>query len=163
MHTPAYPLTLLYDANCAVCALEMDALRERDVHGRLILIDISAAGFDATAFGTTLEALNAEIHAVDAHGVQTRGIAVLRLAYEAVGLGWVLRPTAWGPLRPLFDRGYRVFARHRSTVSRALGPLIQMVRGRRAQRLARQMSQCSQGQCRQETCAMPPRHEQPPV
>jgi len=158
MHTPAYPLTLMYDASCAVCALEMDALRQRDVHNRLILIDISAEGFDAAVFGTTLEALYAEIHAVDAHGVQTRGIAVLRLAYQAVGLGWVLRPTGWGPLRPLSDMGYRFFARHRSTVSRALTPLIHLVRERRAQRLAREMSQCSQGQC-----AMPPRHEQPPI
>src|SRR5262245_25248882 len=44
-----YPLTLFYDASCPVCALEMDHLRERDIEGRLIFVDIGAPGFDAAA------------------------------------------------------------------------------------------------------------------
>ena len=107
-----YPLTLLYDAGCPVCSLEMTHLRLLNDAARLVFVDMSAPGFDAMAYGTTLDALNAEIHGICADGRTLRGLEVLRLAYAAVGLGWVLQPTAWRPLRPLADFAYRAFARH---------------------------------------------------
>lgn len=150
VHTP-YPLTLLYDGACPVCSLEMEHLRERSTDGRLVFVDIAAPGFDAVPLGLTLQALNAEIHAVGADGTVRKGMEVLRLAYEAAGLGWVLRPTAWGPLRPWFERGYRVFARHRQAISGGLGPLIVGVRALRAHSHARRMAQrmraCHEGHC----------------
>jgi predicted DCC family thiol-disulfide oxidoreductase YuxK len=139
-----YPLTLLYDANCAVCSLEMDHLRERNRDARLVFVDISAPGFDPAPYGVTLDAMNAEIHGLRPDGSMLRGVLVLRLAYAAVGLGWVLSPTGWAPLRPLFDAGYRVFARHRQSISRVSGPLIQAVRARR---MAKRMQACSAGVC----------------
>ncbi len=151
MSTLIYPLTLLYDGACPVCALEMDHLRARSLDGRLVFVDISAPGFDAAACGLTLAQLNAEIHAVRPDGSVLKGVEVLRLAYDAAGLGWVLRPTAWGPLRPAFDAGYRMFARHRQTISRGLGPLIDGVRAlrsrQRARRMAQRMGKCQQGRC----------------
>ena len=137
-----YPLTLLYDAGCAVCSLEMDHLRERDHDGKLRFVDISAPGFDAAPLGATLAALDAEIHGVLPDGSVIRGVPVLRLAYEAVGLGWVTRPTGWAPLQPMFDAGYRVFARHRRFISLVAAPLINAVR---AQRMARRMNECASG------------------
>jgi predicted DCC family thiol-disulfide oxidoreductase YuxK len=116
-----YPLTVFYDAACPVCAFEMGALRARSHDGRLVFVDIAAPGFDPAPYGESLAAMNAEIHALRADGAMVRGVEVLRLAYAAVGLGWLLRPTGWAPLRPLFDAGYRVFARHRLAISRAAG------------------------------------------
>ncbi len=146
-----YPVTLFYDGACPVCALEMDHLRERSVDGRLVFVDIAAPGFDAQRLGLDLAALNAEIHGVCADGTVIKGVEVLRLAYDAAGLGWVLRPTGWGPLRPWFDEGYRLFARHRQTISRGLGPLILGVRALRARGRARRVMQrmqaCQQGHC----------------
>ena len=142
-----YPLTLFYDAACPVCSLEMDHLRERDVSGRLVFVDIGSPGFDAAAHGTTLQAMNAEIHAKRPDGSMLKGVEVLRLAYEAVGLGWVLRASAWPMLRPTFDVAYRVFARHRIAISRAAAPLIDAVRSVRARRMARRMHECSAGAC----------------
>jgi predicted DCC family thiol-disulfide oxidoreductase YuxK len=150
-----YPLTLLYDAGCAVCALEMDHLRDRAQErgdGRLVFIDISAPGFDPALFGATLAALNAEIHGVRPDGSVLRGVAVLRLAYAAVGLGWVLRPTGWAPLRPLFDAGYRVFAQHRQTISRVAAPVIQ---GLRAHRISQRMKACQAGACENNSQGRP--------
>ena len=141
---PVYPLTLLYDAACPVCSLEMDHLRERNAHGRLAFVDIAAPGFDAAAYGSTLAALDAEIHGVWADGSVVKGLETLRAAYAAVGLGWVLRPTGFGPLRPVFDIAYRLFARYRRPISRAAAPLIDTVRARRT--LAR-MSRCQGGAC----------------
>jgi predicted DCC family thiol-disulfide oxidoreductase YuxK len=141
-----YPLTLLYDAACPVCSLEMDHLRARNAEGKLVFVNIAEPGFDATPFGATLAALNAEIHAVRPDGSLLRGVEVLRLAYDAVGLGWVLRPTGWAPLRPAFDAGYRLFAKHRMAISRTAAPLINALRGlrahQRARQMARRMSEC---------------------
>ena len=145
-----YPLTLLYDASCPVCALEMDHLRSRNAAGQLQFIDITAPGFDATPYGATLAEMNAEIHARRADGQVIRGVQVLRLAYEAAGLGWVtwrMRPTAWAPLRPLAEGSYRRFGRHRMGISRHAGPLITAIRASRARRMARRMRECTGGAC----------------
>ena len=142
-----YPLTLFYDAACPVCSLEMDHLRERDVAGRLIFVDIGAPGFDAAAHGATLQAMNAEIHAKRPDGSMLKGVEVLRLAYDAVGLGWVLRASAWPLLRPAFDVAYRGFARHRIAISRVAAPLIRSLRDLRARRTVHRMRECSTGAC----------------
>jgi len=142
-----YPLTLLYDAQCAVCSLEMDHLRSRNHEGKLQFVDIAAPGFDPAPYGATLAAMNAEIHARRADGQVIHGVQVLRLAYEAVGLGWVFRPTAWAPLRVLSEAGYRAFARHRQPISSAAAPLINAVREYRARRMAMRMRECAGGAC----------------
>lgn len=142
-----YPLTLLYDAGCPVCSLEMDHLRERNHAGALRFVDISGPGFDAARYGVTLAALNAEIHGVRPDGSLMRGVPVLRLAYAAAGLGWVMRSTGWAPLRPVFDALYRVFARHRQPISSAAAPFITALRAHRARRTVARMNECSQGGC----------------
>jgi predicted DCC family thiol-disulfide oxidoreductase YuxK len=143
-----YPLALLYDAACPVCSLEMDHLRERDTAGQLRFIDIAAPGFDAAPWGTTYAALDAELHAVGADGRVLIGMPALRAAYAAVGLGWVMAPSAWGPLGPLADAGYRIFARHRRGISRAAAPLIGALRSWRARRTHARMARCQAGACR---------------
>lgn len=147
MRTSTYPLTLLYDAQCPVCALEMDHLRARCADGRLHFIDISQPGFDAARYRLTHAAVDAEIHAIRPDGSVLRGVEVLRLAYAAAGLGWALRPTGWAPLRPAFDWGYRVFARHRRRISAVAAPLIDALRARRARRAVVAMRACAGGDC----------------
>ena len=150
MNPTLYPLTLLYDAACPVCSLEMDHLRTRDRHGALRFVDVSVEGFDPAAYGSSLAALNAEIHAIRADGGVVRGVEVLRLAYDAVGLGWVLRATGWPALRPAFDIAYRVFARHRLPISRAVKPVISAIRSRRGRHAAARMRECAEGVCKAE-------------
>ena len=142
-----YPLTLYYDANCPVCALEMDHLRSLDDERKLVFVDIAAPGFDTLPEGATPAAMDAEIHALRADGTLIRGVEVLRLAYAAVGLGWVMRLTGWAPLRPLFDAGYLLFARHRRRISRVAAPLIDAIRAARARRMAERMNRCAAGVC----------------
>lgn len=142
-----YPLTLLYDAQCPVCALEMDHLRERCTDGRLHFVDISQPGFDAAPYGVPYQAMDAEIHGIRPDGSLLKGVDVLRLAYDAAGLGWVMRPTGWAPLRPAFDAGYRLFARHRRRISAVAAPLIAVVRAQRARGVARAMRDCRAGVC----------------
>ena len=129
-----YPLKVFYDASCPVCAMEMDQLRRRDGDDRLVLVDMSAPGFDAACHGFDPAELDAAIHAVRPDGSVVRGMPVLRLAYAAAGLGWLLRPTGFAPLRPVFDAAYRLFARHRHSISGALAPAIAALRARRARK-----------------------------
>jgi fatty-acid desaturase/predicted DCC family thiol-disulfide oxidoreductase YuxK len=139
-----YPLTLLYDRRCAVCRLEMDELQARDTHSKLRFVDISQDGFDAAAWGATLAELNAVIQARDAQGRAHQGVPALRLAYAAVGRGWLVAPTDWPVLRPLFDVLYAWFARHRYGISRLMSPVIEHIAAARA---ARRMQRCAGGVC----------------
>jgi len=153
--TVRYPLTLYYDAACPVCALEMDHLRARDTHGRLVLIDIAEPGFDAAAHGATLQAMDAQIHARHADGRWSIGVEALRFAYDAVGLGWLWRPTGWPLLEPLADHAYRLFARHRRAISGRAAPLIDAIRARRAAAAVCRMQACRDGACAHDAAAMP--------
>jgi predicted DCC family thiol-disulfide oxidoreductase YuxK len=116
-----YPLTVFYDASCPLCVREMDALRTRDRHHRLELVDCSAPQFDdegLLAEGITREKLMRLIHVRDAHGRWRVGVAGLEAAYRAVGHERAAR--LWGSrhLHPLLRPVYAWVARHRQALSR---------------------------------------------
>ncbi len=121
MPSPAFPLTVFYDASCPLCASEMHALKARDRDGRLLLADCSAADFDVggfTADGATREAMLARIHARDAAGRWLRGVEVFVEAYRAAGFPRIARMLADQRIGPLAERLYPWIARHRHTLSR---------------------------------------------
>ncbi len=139
-----YPLTLLYDEACPLCRLEMDNLKSRNAKGLLRFVDISAADFDPAPYGVSLADMRASIHAVKADGEMVKGVAVFRLAYAAVGLGWITAPTGWPGLRPWFDRAYAWFARNRYDVSDKFEWLLQAIAARRT---AQRVRACKSGNC----------------
>src|SRR5260221_5192168 len=92
-----YPVSVFYDASCAMCANEMLALKARDRGGRLELVDCSTPKFNETVLaGTAIrrEDLMRLIHARDAHGRWLIGIDVFEVAYGAARLETVAR--FWG-------------------------------------------------------------------
>lgn len=163
--TDNFPLTLLYDGACPVCNLEMDNLKARNAAGLLHFVDISTPLFDPTPYGTTLQAMNALIHAARPDGSLVVGVEVFRLAYGAVGLGHLAAPTGWPVLKPAFDAAYKVFARHRYGFSAAFMPLLERVRtARAAKREAAVNTAASQATaasraCREGRCNVSPTHE----
>lgn len=122
---------VLYDGECPFCRLEARWLGSWNRRGRLVLVDIAAAGFDPDPYGVTMPELMGTLHGFFPDGRQTRGMETFRQAYRAVGLGWVLAPTGWPVLRAVFDFCYKVFARHRVRFGRLVG------RGCRADRCER--------------------------
>ena len=132
-----FPLTVFYDAGCPVCAPEMDSLRRRDRCDRLRLVDMSAPEFDACSYGLAHDDLDAVIHALRPDGTVLRGMDVLRSAYGAAGLGWLLQATRWPLLKPAFDAAYRGFARRRHAISRGLAPVIHAARANSSRREGR--------------------------
>lgn len=139
-----YPLTLLYEETCPLCKLEMDNLKSRNDKGLLKFVDVSAPDFDAEPYGVSLTDMLDVIHAVKADGTIIKGTEVLRHAYGAVGFGWMVSPTGWPLLRPLFDRAYMHLARNRHRVSEKFGGLLAAVAAARAHR---RMRACKVGKC----------------
>lgn len=117
----ASEFTLLYDSECPFCKREVDWLRRRDREGRLGAIDIAAADFDPGRFGLTREQVVARLHGVRADGEVVEGMAAIRAAWRAAGVGWVMAPTGWPVLRWFADLGYRLFARYRVRLGKWFG------------------------------------------
>jgi predicted DCC family thiol-disulfide oxidoreductase YuxK len=92
---------------------EIRFLRARDRSGRIAFEDIAAPTFDPTPYGLDHATLMARIHGVLPDGRLIEGVEVFRRLYQQVGLGWLVAPTRWPLLRPLFDAAYRAFARNR--------------------------------------------------
>lgn len=112
---------LLYDAACPFCRREIHWIKSKDYRNQILLVDISAEGFDASSYGLTAEAVDGKIHAIRPDGSVVTGMEVFRRLYAAVGLGWLLAPTAWPIIRPIADWGYSVFARNRRRWGHAVG------------------------------------------
>jgi len=110
--------TLLYDGLCPICRREVAWLFVRNKFGRLGFQDINDTDFNPALYGKTLEKLMAEIHGVYPDGRIIKGMSVFRATYSAVGLGWLLAPTGWPLLKPLFDLLYRLFAKYRLRLAR---------------------------------------------
>lgn len=111
-------IKVLYDGACPLCRREA-AIWQRLDRGRrrIALVDIASVDFQAAECGISRADAMAEIHGTLPSGAVVRGMEVFRRAYAAVGLGWLLAPTAWPLLRPCFDRAYRWFARNRSRLT----------------------------------------------
>ncbi len=146
-----YPLTLYFDAACAVCNLEMDNLKARNTEARLRFVDISDPAFDPTPLCVSLQVLNGLLHAQRPDGSLVVGVEVFRLAYGAVGLGRWTTATQWRWVAPWIELAYAVFARNRYGISRATMPLLQRLRHQRAQRRAAQLERAAQQAARAAT------------
>jgi predicted DCC family thiol-disulfide oxidoreductase YuxK len=111
---------VLYDGACPLCRTEMLRLKRRDPGNRLRLVNIAASDFNAPAWGFSQAALGMALHVRSPEGRWLIGMAAIRHVYARVGLGWLLAPTGWRPLRRVFDAMYAWVARHRLPVSSRL-------------------------------------------
>ncbi|WP_431064782.1 thiol-disulfide oxidoreductase DCC family protein [Methylotuvimicrobium sp.] len=113
--------TLFYDGHCPICQKEVAWLRRKNQKGRLAFQDIQDENFDPQVYGKTFDDFMAEIHGLYPDGRLIKGVEVFCAAYSAVGLGWLAAPMRWRLLRPLFDRLYAGFARHRLRLGSRFG------------------------------------------
>lgn len=107
------PLRLFYDGACPLCRAHVGWLRKRDRAGWLIPEDIAAPGFDAARWGLDPPHVRRVLHALTVDGRVLRGMEAVRAIYGVVEKGWLLKPTGWPLLRPLFDYLYAALARNR--------------------------------------------------
>lgn len=143
MNLTSYPLTLFIDSECALCRAEKENLQRLDIKGYLQFIDIHSELFQQYQLDKG-DALR-EIHAQLADGTMIKGVEVFQLAYAATDYGWLLAPTGWRPLKPIFHLLYQLFARHRDFFSRWIGPPIERLVTRWA---LKKTQTCHQGYCK---------------
>lgn len=108
-----WDVKLLFDGDCPLCVREIGLLSRLNRRRRLQLENIAEAGFEPGAYGLTRGEVMGHIHAVLPDGRVVTGMEAFRRSYAAVGLGFVLAPTAWPGLRTLADWGYAWFAKNR--------------------------------------------------
>jgi predicted DCC family thiol-disulfide oxidoreductase YuxK len=118
-----YPFEFLYDGDCPICRYDVTRLHKADHNGHIIFIDVNAPDFKPEVYGQTLEKLLARIHGRRADGVIVDGPEVFRLAFSALGYGWLIAPTRWPLFNQITEITYRWFARHRGSLARRFGHL----------------------------------------
>lgn len=114
-------LTLYYDGKCPFCRAEMARLRGWDTASRMEFIDISLPGFDPAFLGASMADLNREMYSRSAGGTILVGTASILAAYELAGRSPLVWPLRVPVLRSILSCLYRLFARHRYTMSGLLG------------------------------------------
>ena len=112
---------VLYDRACPVCRIEMERLKARDKHERLVLLDISSPAFSEQSWGVSHAEASAALHVFTVDNQWLIGMAAIHHVYRQVGLGWLMAPTRWPIVAPIADRFYLYFARNRYVFSRGLG------------------------------------------
>ena len=90
-------------------------LRRRDAHrGAISFVDITAHDYQPEQNGgVSFQKGMAEIHGILPTGEVISGVPVFAKLYEAVGLGWVYRWTAWPPAARLAAKVYSFWAKRR--------------------------------------------------
>ena len=147
-----YPLTIYYDESCPLCKLEIDNLKARNDKQLLQFVDVSGTDFKDEHAPASQEAMMEIIHARQADGEVISGVEVFRLAYGAVGLGWLTAPTKLPIVKSFCDWLYPHIARNRYRLSdRFSGALFKIARDRairrQANRAAQQSKACHEGHC----------------
>lgn len=119
-------LNILYDSKCNVCNLEINFLRRRDqkLNGdqpKLKFTDLESSRYDdqdpANAFVDYEKGMKA-MHAVKPNGKLMVGVPVFSEAYKQVNLGWLFAITRVPGFNWLADRGYDLFAKYRTIITR---------------------------------------------
>lgn len=105
-----WEIKMIYDGACPLCKREIAWLMKRNSRGAVAFEDLSIPDFDPSRYGVTQADCEASIHGVLPDGRVVRGMEVFRRTYRALGMGWVMAPTGWPVLRPMFDLLYRGFA-----------------------------------------------------
>lgn len=119
-HIPAWQFRIFYDGDCPLCMREMRAMMRRPCAAQLDFVNTAKPEFDPAEFGISSDP-NRLIHGMLPDGTIVQGMEVFRNAYSVLGLGWLIAPTGWPFLKPVFDFAYAVFARHRMRISKMLG------------------------------------------
>jgi predicted DCC family thiol-disulfide oxidoreductase YuxK len=123
MTSPLAPLKFFHDGSCPLCQAEVIWLRSHTTPENIEFIDIAGPRFEKTEPRLDRAEAFALLHGRVGDGPLIRGPEVLIAAYQRSSLPLMRWLVAQHWLRPVLDAGYRVFARHRRVVSRAIGPL----------------------------------------
>jgi len=116
-----YEITLFFDGDCPLCSREVRYLERKDSRGVIRFVDISTPDFDPAIYSKTKSDFMRAIHAELPDGTLIEGMEVFRRIYQAIGYGFLLKPTKLPILKQIFDFAYYVFAKNRIRIGTLLG------------------------------------------
>ena len=112
-------LVIFYDGLCPLCTAEMSKLKTLDTAKCLALVDITEDGFSDNYPDIDPREAKKVLHG-KLNGNMLYGLDVTYWAWRLVGKGNWIAPLRWPLIKPLADRCYLFFARHRQPISRFL-------------------------------------------
>jgi len=125
LHTMNAPesgtLRVYYDGQCPLCLKEMRHLERLDQSRRLDLQDINAADFSERFPHIDPVQADRILHGELPDGTLIYGLDVTCLAWKLCGRGHWVGFLRWPLIRPVADRVYLYFARHRHRISQWFG------------------------------------------
>jgi predicted DCC family thiol-disulfide oxidoreductase YuxK len=117
-------LTIFYDGKCPLCLAEIHFLKSRNVLGLLEFVDVVAPDFDEQAQQLSCELALKTMQGRLQDGSWLEGIPVFAEAYKRANLptlAWLFS-RSW--TKPFLNAGYSLFAKHRHSISKAIGPVL---------------------------------------
>lgn len=115
-----HELIIFYDSLCPLCVMEMKRLQQRDTSQKILLEDIHSPEFVLRYPHIVPQEASTVLHGQLKSGELLLGLDVTHKAWTLAGRGWMTAPLRWSLIRPVADSAYRLFARHRYTISRLL-------------------------------------------
>ncbi|WP_218354771.1 thiol-disulfide oxidoreductase DCC family protein [Alteromonas lipotrueiana] len=110
-------MIIFYDGHCPLCRKEMAHLQRYDKSRYIQFEDIQQDDFSERFSTLDWNALNNSIHVQQEDGTMLSGLDATHAAWKAVGKGWLYAPLRWPVVRPVADKAYTLFARHRYKIS----------------------------------------------
>lgn len=105
---------VFYDQDCGICRREIDMIRRKDSRNQIVLINIAAPDFDASAFGISLHKLMREIHGRYPNREPAKqwitGVEVFREIYSRLGFRSATRFSRLPVISHACDLGYQGFS-----------------------------------------------------
>ncbi|MFO0936338.1 MAG: DUF393 domain-containing protein [Gemmataceae bacterium] len=121
--TKSVEIEVFFDGGCPLCLREINFLKGRDRHEKIIFTDIDAADFRPEDCGKTYDELMSKMHGRLPDGAWITGVEVFRRLYSAIGLGPLVTLTRLPVISQIMDIGYRIFAKNRLRLTgRYIGP-----------------------------------------
>lgn len=114
-------ITLFFDGDCPLCSREVRYLERKDSRNLIRFVDISAPDFNPDVYSKTKSDFMRAIQAELPDGTFIEGMEVFRRIYQAIGYGFLLKPTKLPIIKQIFDFAYYVFARNRIRIGSLLG------------------------------------------
>ena len=111
-------LTFLFDGACPLCKRETNFLKSKDILNKIRFVDISSQDYKPTSFsGISYSEAMSNLHGILANGDVIKGLDVLALSYELIGLGWIYYPLKIKFLSPVLRFVYRYWAKYRLKIT----------------------------------------------
>lgn len=118
-------LTIFYDSKCPLCTKEMLSLKRQDRNNQLHLVDLHNDNVAEQYPSINVVQAIKILHGLES-GKLLLGLEVTHRAWTIVGKGYWVAPLNWPIIKPVAQRAYMLFARHRQKISNVVSTIFRL-------------------------------------